>query len=157
MNVSRKKVGLTARKTKRGGGFFGLCCSRKGKHASNKNCRTNCSNNEVADSASGNNSNSIPMDKIPIEDMSTVSDLNAWIGRISTSLGYPINATRNSVFAHVGSNAGTLGPSFDSISQGQLMHASGNNNDCLIHSFLTCTSENFRRLKTQYYKNTIAL
>jgi hypothetical protein len=153
MAISRKKVGSTARKTKRGGGFFGLCCSRKGKQDSSKNCRTNCSNNELA---STSNNKPIDMDKIPVEDMNTVEELNAWIGKISKNLDYPLNAASNIVFAHVGSNAGTLGPSFDSISQGQLMHASGNNNDCLIHSFLTCTSENFRRLKTQYYKDTIA-
>lgn len=79
----------------------------------------------------------------------SIDEIDRWVGRIAGCM-----AIKNSSITIA--NSGQIDPdqfshgdrtisdSFGFLEGGQLMNALGNNNDCLIHSFLTCVSPIFR-------------
>lgn len=79
--------------------------------------------------------------------LNAISEIGAWVTRIANCM----NAVPSKIqimpdsSGHVVSAAFTTDDSSLNLSGGQLMDALGDNNDCLIHSFLTCVSVQFRK------------
>jgi hypothetical protein len=79
----------------------------------------------------------------------SIDEIDRWVRRIAECMA---NKNGSTIIA----NSDQIGPdqfsqgvriiseSFGTLQGGQLMNALGNNNDCLIHSFLTCISPAFR-------------
>jgi len=88
-----------------------------------------------------------------LHDLNSIDDLNKWVAEVANSRNFIIDHIRNVMEANI---TGTLGRFFGPLRNAQVMRASGNNNDCLIHSFLSCCSSNFRRLKPVANKNAVA-
>ena len=81
------------------------------------------------------------------KDLNSISEVEAWVARIAKCMSVPplkIQIVPDSS-GHIVSAAFTTDDSSLSLGGGQLMDALGDNNDCLIHSFLTCVSVQFRK------------
>ena len=93
----------------------------------------------------------------------TIDEIDTWIGNVGTCLnnGPPENSDKivrqtpvqeiTGIFSFQKSNSNEI----VTLAGGTLMYALGNNNDCLIHSFLTCISPTFRTFEERI-RSTLA-
>ena len=87
-------------------------------------------------------------DQVP----NTIQEIDEWITRITSCMGVVADA-RDQIGRDPSEHI--ISPSFGLIAGGQLMNALGNNNDCLIHSFLSCVSRSFRKFSEEI-RSTLA-
>jgi hypothetical protein len=81
-------------------------------------------------------------DQIP----ESISEIDQWIQNIALCISANLKNT-DQISRDPFSNQKRISDSFGILAGGQLMNALGDNNDCLIHSFLTCVSPSFRKLE----------
>lgn len=84
----------------------------------------------------------------------SINDLDQWVRRIAECMAIKNGSTTIANSDQIGPDQyshgiHTISGSFGTLAGGQLMNALGNNNDCLIHSFLTCVSPTFRNVVEQ--------
>lgn len=84
----------------------------------------------------------------------SINDLDRWVRSIAECLAVKNGVTTIANSDQIGPDQyshgiHTISGSFGTLAGGQLMNALGNNNDCLIHSFLTCVSPTFRNVVEQ--------
>ncbi len=84
----------------------------------------------------------------------SINDLDRWVRSIAECLAIKNGVTTIANSDQIGPDQyshgiHTISRSFGILAGGQLMNALGNNNDCLIHSFLTCVSPTFRNVVEQ--------
>ena len=87
-------------------------------------------------------------DQVP----NTIQEIDEWIARITSCMKVVADA-RDQIGRDPSEHI--ISPSFGLIMGGQLMNALGNNNDCLIHSFLSCVSRSFRKFSDEI-RSTLA-
>ena len=79
----------------------------------------------------------------------SIDEIDRWVRRIAECMAIKNGSTTIANSDQIGPDQfshgiRTISGSFGILQGGQLMDALGNNNDCLIHSFLTCVSPTFR-------------
>jgi hypothetical protein len=79
----------------------------------------------------------------------SIDEIDRWVRRIAECVAIKNGSTTIANSDQIGPDqfshgVRTISGSFGILQGGQLMNALGNNNDCLIHSFLTCVSPTFR-------------
>jgi hypothetical protein len=79
----------------------------------------------------------------------SIDEIDRWVRRIAECMAVKNGDTTIANSDQIGPDqfshgVRTISGSFGILQGGQLMNALGNNNDCLIHSFLTCVSPTFR-------------
>jgi hypothetical protein len=79
----------------------------------------------------------------------SINEIDQWVRRIAECMAIKNGSTTIANSDQIGPDQfshgdRTISDSFGFLEGGQLMNALGNNNDCLIHSFLTCVSPTFR-------------
>jgi hypothetical protein len=76
----------------------------------------------------------------------SIAEIDQWIQTIARCMSANPKST-DQIDRDLFSNQHIISDSFGILARGQLMNALGDNNDCLIHSFLTCVSPFFRKLE----------
>ena len=91
----------------------------------------------------------VDISKVP----GSIHALISWVTAVATALGAPRPEENDQLGTD--SSGYVLEPYFGLLQGARLMNALGTNNDCLIHSFLSCVCPSFRRYKDNIRK-TIA-
>jgi len=76
----------------------------------------------------------------------SIDEIEQWVQKIAGCMSANPKNT-DQIDRDPFSNQQIISNSFGILASGQLMNALGDNNDCLIHSFLTCVSPFFRKLE----------
>jgi len=79
-------------------------------------------------------------------------NINTWVDVVIRCNGF----IKNNVSVIQSEGSTRISNGFGSLENGQRMKASGNYNDCFIHSFLICTSVEFRKINTESDRDKIA-
>lgn len=83
-------------------------------------------------------------DQIP----GSIDEIDRWVQKIAGCMSASLKNT-DQIGRDPFSNEQIISNSFGILAGGQMMNALGDNNDCLIHSFLACVSPSFRKLEDQ--------
>lgn len=84
----------------------------------------------------------------------TIQDINRWISRIVVCMSI-VPQSKSQIGVDRFTSGKKISGEFGGLSGGVLMDALGDNNDCLIHSFLTCISPMFQKM-VEEARSTIA-